>query len=230
LRRTLHSKIPIRPYQALAAALFGFFCLAGSSALGASMELPSPPLAGIWGLALVTGVAVLFGRRRLNLRSSTAALNHPANDFSRQLADALSRVPEQTPPSDRNPRANLRLRCVGGRKRLAPGVEDEIYGIAREALTNALRHSHAENIEVALTFSSDSLRVVVRDDGCGITPDLVAARQGSYGGLVLMRERAEQIGGQLRLRSALRRGTEVELSVPGVFSVKSRGSASAYGL
>ena len=79
--------------------------------------------------------------------------------------------------------------------------------IGREAVLNALRHSDAGNIEVTLAFRPKSFKLAVRDDGRGIAPD--AVRNGS--GLSRMRDRAERMGGRLRLRSAPRRGAEMEL-------------------
>jgi hypothetical protein len=136
-----------------------------------------------------------------------------------ELPEALSRVPE-TAVGECSERPSFRVLCEGSRKPLAPAIEDEIYRIGREAVLNAFRHSRARNIEVSLKFRPDSLRVVVRDDGCGITPDLVARSREANRGLAAMRDKAEKIGARLRLRSAPERGTELELSVPGVFSIE----------
>jgi signal transduction histidine kinase len=135
-----------------------------------------------------------------------------------ELPEALSRVPE-TAVGECSGRPSFRVLCEGSRKPLAPAIEDEIYRIGREAVLNAFRHSRARNIEVSLKFRPDSLRVVVRDDGCGITPELVARSRDANRGLAAMRDKAEKIGARLRLRSAPQRGTELELSVPGVFTM-----------
>jgi signal transduction histidine kinase len=141
--------------------------------------------------------------------------------FRFELAEAFSRIPEETASAECGGQPSFRVLCEGPRKPLEPRIEDEIYRIGREAVLNAFRHSRARNIEVALKFRSDSLRVVVRDDGCGMTPDLVARSRDAHRGLAAMRDKAEKIGARLRLRSAPRRGTELELSVPGVFSIYS---------
>ncbi len=49
-----------------------------------------------------------------------------------------------------------------------PAVRDEVYCIGREAVTNAFRHSRATRIEVQLEYGFRELRVLVRDNGCGI--------------------------------------------------------------
>ena len=55
----------------------------------------------------------------------------------------------------------------------------------------------------------------MRDDGCGIGPDVLHAGRAGHWGLPGMRERSEGIGAHLKLRSRIGGGTEVELIVPG---------------
>src|SRR4029077_11831702 len=90
-----------------------------------------------------------------------------------------------------------------------------VYRIGREALINAFRHARAKNIEVELKYSPRQLRVLVRDDGCGIEPGILQSGRDGHWGLSGMRERAEQIGARLHVYSSGAAGTEVELSVPG---------------
>jgi signal transduction histidine kinase len=94
-------------------------------------------------------------------------------------------------------------------------VRSEAYGIGREALLNALRHARAARVEVEIDYSGADLRLVVRDDGCGVEPGVLDSGREGHWGLSGMRERAEKIGARLRLLSATGAGTEVELTVPG---------------
>jgi len=110
---------------------------------------------------------------------------------------------------------------VQGRQReLGEELLNELYRIGREAIVNAYRHSRAQHIEVEIEFRATELRIAVRDDGCGIDPQ-VLQRKGHWG-LQGMRERAERIGAQLRILSKAGLGTEVELCVPSrvVFEAK----------
>jgi signal transduction histidine kinase len=110
---------------------------------------------------------------------------------------------------------------------LHPEIRDEVYWIGREALINAFRHAHAETIEIEVQYWSNSLRVIVRDDGCGIEPQLLDAGRDGQSGVRGMRERAEGIGSRLRLWSGRGRGTEVELSVPGHLAFRDPKAASS---
>jgi signal transduction histidine kinase len=110
------------------------------------------------------------------------------------------------------------VRCeisVSGRpKELKPAVQEQINLIGREALVNALLHSTATRIEAEVEYSARRVRVLVRDNGCGIDPQMARARRDSHWGLLGMRERAESIGARLTIWSRPGAGTEVEISVP----------------
>ena len=115
-----------------------------------------------------------------------------------------------------------------GQPRLLPSlVRDEAYLIAREAVINAFRHAQASKIEVEVGYGSRHLRVMVRDNGCGIDSQLLRTGREGHWGLPGMRERAEKIGGKLNVLSGVDAGTEMELSVPGALAFHD-GSASRF--
>ena len=99
---------------------------------------------------------------------------------------------------------------------LRRAVKEEAYRIAREALLNAFRHAQASSIEVQIVFEDDKLRVRIRDDGRGIDPaTLNIGGTPGHWGLVGMKERAREMGGELCVWSRPGGGTEIELTVPG---------------
>jgi signal transduction histidine kinase len=108
----------------------------------------------------------------------------------------------------------FRVSVTGHPKAFHPAIEEEIYLIAREAVTNALRHSAATSIEADVEYLPGAMRVVVRDNGLGIDQDVLEAGRASHWGLLGMRERAGNIGAQLRIWSRKGAGTEVEVFVP----------------
>jgi signal transduction histidine kinase len=102
--------------------------------------------------------------------------------------------------------------------RMAPVVEQTMFSVIQEALGNIRKHAHATRIELGLTLDGDRLIGTVRDNGDGFD---VKATQAGYAerpsqsmGMVNMFERAERIGGQVKIDSTLGRGTTVTITVP----------------
>jgi signal transduction histidine kinase len=130
---------------------------------------------------------------------------------SRSLEGTLSGLRDEF-----SPRHGLQFRVFisGKSKALRPDVQEQLYLIAREALFNALRHSDASSIEVEVEYLPRQLRLVVSDNGCGIDPQVVQPGRGAHWGLLGMRERAGNIGAELRVLSRPGAGTEVTISIP----------------
>jgi signal transduction histidine kinase len=94
---------------------------------------------------------------------------------------------------------------------LPPDLRHNIFLIIKEALTNALKHSGAGEVQVHAKISGYTLEILVRDDGKGFDPASLA--EGRRNGLGNMRRRAEVIRGGLELQSAAGEGTTMKLSV-----------------
>jgi two-component system, NarL family, sensor histidine kinase UhpB len=92
---------------------------------------------------------------------------------------------------------------------LDPDVELVVYRVAQEALTNALRHSHAANVTASLRPQDAKVVLEITDDGCGLKGPV---NEGS--GIAGMRERALLVGADLQIESAAGGGVAVRLSVP----------------
>ena len=85
---------------------------------------------------------------------------------------------------------------TGQRRRLTRSVEDAAFRIGREAVVNAVRHAEASRIEIHVDFGATRLRLEVRDDGRGFTPEQAEeARRRGHFGLSGARERATRMGG-----------------------------------
>jgi two-component system, NarL family, sensor histidine kinase UhpB len=87
-----------------------------------------------------------------------------------------------------------------------------LFRILQETLTNVLRHAKAGKVAVQLTRSNGRVRLEVRDDGCGIPPDVISSTRSL--GLLGMRERATLLGGDFHIGGANGGGTIVTVSVP----------------
>jgi signal transduction histidine kinase len=94
--------------------------------------------------------------------------------------------------------------------RLIPDIENAIYRLVQEALTNVVKHSGADQVSIAVRESNGTVSVDVGDNGSGF--DLTGATDGF--GLVGMRERAELAGGRLAIASKRGEGTTVSAVLP----------------
>lgn len=160
------------------------------------------------------------GRNAVRGLRSTRSASFDLEEAFAQIQGELS-LPEQM---EEKP-VSFRVVSEGQRMRLHPVLRDEVYRIGREALLNAFRHAKAKQIEIELNYSSSLLRVRVRDDGCGIDPQILEQGRDGHWGLSGMRERADRIGARLRLWSSAKGGTEVELSVPGHIAFRDESKA-----
>jgi signal transduction histidine kinase len=139
-----------------------------------------------------------------DMDTSLAELRSPLE--GRRLDEAVRARAHEIAPDGR-PRITVRGRAPD----LPPLVGAHAYRIASEALTNALRHADASQIDVDFTHRGGRLRVSVRDDGRGL-PD--RTRPGATG-LEAMHNRAATIGAQLTLgASDSSGGTLIELDIP----------------
>ncbi len=89
----------------------------------------------------------------------------------------------------------------------------QVMRVIQEALANVRKHAAATKVVVSIAHRDGALEVAVADDGCGFIPD-AAAQSGQHFGLHIMKERSQEVGGQLDIESAPGQGTTVRLRVP----------------
>jgi len=94
---------------------------------------------------------------------------------------------------------------------LSRGVEDHLFRILQESVSNALRHAKAESVDILLVERDGFIILRIMDDGIGF--DLDEKKSSSYG-LANMEERAAEIGAKLRIVSVPKKGTRIEVRVP----------------
>ena len=95
-----------------------------------------------------------------------------------------------------------------------------VYRLVQEALTNAVRHSGARNVEISVTAADGVVTGVVADDGSGFSG---SPQKGL--GLVGLQERVRELGGSARIISSPERGTRVEFRLPQPSPVPLAGAA-----
>jgi signal transduction histidine kinase len=166
-------------------------------------------------------------------RQPNGGFGQPLNEIaglSRELVDSMSDIvwaidPEQDRLEDlshrmrrlandmfsyngvdvrfQGPNSDPGLRCDAEIRR-------QVFLIFKEALHNAVRHSHCQRVELRIEQEGGWLRLALADDGTGLDPE--KARRGH--GLASMRQRAEQAGGRLTVESAPGRGSRLEVYIP----------------
>jgi signal transduction histidine kinase len=106
----------------------------------------------------------------------------------------------------------LDFQCAIGAKNLPAVIERELYFTLREGILNAVRHSRATELHLALTATAEGFEARLRDNGVGF--DTSATSGSSHYGLKGMRERIRKIGGDLVLDTAPGKGTAIKITVP----------------
>jgi len=98
--------------------------------------------------------------------------------------------------------------------RLAVRVENTLFRIVQEALTNVAKHAQATQVTVTIEMHNGTLRMVVADDGVGFDPERLPTPGVNQGwGLIIMRERAEAVGGVFSIESRPGSGTRLIVEV-----------------
>jgi signal transduction histidine kinase len=111
---------------------------------------------------------------------------------------------------------DVRFHAQNMPERLAPEKELTLYRIAQEGLTNAIRHAASNEVFITLSCRNSSIYLSVEDDGKGFDhtklDESVLGRERL--GISIMRERAAQFGGELRIESNPGKGTHVSVELP----------------
>ncbi len=121
------------------------------------------------------------------------------------LADFIDHI------SERPHAPEVTYRCEVEFRRLAPIIENAIFRVAQEAITNAFLHSKSELVRVSLVQDGEEVTIEVQDYGIGYDPANVAT--GRFG-LDGMRERARSFGKELELDSRPGQGTRIRATFP----------------
>lgn len=154
-------------------------------------------------------------RRALDLaRASLDAARRSVLDLraapldGQTLAEALPRLAHDLVAAGQ---LDVAVEITGAAYPLPPSVAVGLYRIAQEAITNVVRHAHAQHLALRLHVTTDQAALVVADDGRGFDPAHVPP---GHFGLTGVRERAHLLGGALYLRSKPGGGTHLEARVP----------------
>jgi len=176
--------------------------------------------------------AALRRLRQGSVESGFEQLSVALVHLGKSMADARQAIwglktPElEELPLDRALEAAAERVCAGGprlvyavsgnSKPLGSCLEQHVYRIGVEAITNAVRHSGCTEIAVDLEYRELSIVLRVRDDGCGFHTSGTEGQspQGNHWGLTGIRARAKQCAGDVAIQSAPGAGTDVRFEAP----------------
>lgn len=105
---------------------------------------------------------------------------------------------------------NVKSKWAGDINRISQELSRELSMIIREALTNAVRHGKAQNLQVSGIIRADDVAITILDDGTGFDPKLVKRMNG----LLSMNYRIKEMGGVFKLNSNPGKGTKIVVTVP----------------
>ncbi len=151
----------------------------------------------------------LAGRTAVELRRIVAALS-PAVLERLGLEAALRHLAARF--GKLHP-ARLRVRVRLPDEQLSRPAEEVIYRVTQECLHNIARHSRATAVNLDLHAADKNIELSVTDNGAGFSADRVGGKMNSFG-LTGMRERAELLGGTLRVLTKPGQGTRIRLQLP----------------
>lgn len=96
---------------------------------------------------------------------------------------------------------------------LSETIEEHVFRIIQESLSNILRHANATEVTVDISRRAKELFIHIRDDGKGFDVNHNSDRKTSYG-LKTMRERSDELGGTFTVRSNVDEGTYIDIRIP----------------
>jgi signal transduction histidine kinase len=155
------------------------------------------------------------------LKRAVIVLNDSIADLRRNLAELHESTPKVADPlpvllkrlsedPHYNSMVNITLNVpINEQKSLSPMRSSHVAAIVNEALSNAVRHAQAQHIHIAAQDLGERLRIVIKDDGGGISP---AAKHGY--GLSNMRDRAHLLNGTIEFEN--NKGAQITLVIPWV--------------
>jgi PAS domain S-box-containing protein len=142
-------------------------------------------------------------------RRSVQALRPRALE-GRTLTQALAQEAKRLPEDGKH---SCEFIQKGEALKLSAEIQNELFRIAQEAMTNISKHAQAKSVWITLEFKDNQAILTVRDDGIGFAATDSPKTKGGYG-LSTMRERALRIGGKLEIKSAASGGTAIRVVVP----------------
>jgi signal transduction histidine kinase len=128
-------------------------------------------------------------------------------DLATALADAARNLTSGTSTQSE-------FHIKGTPRQLPATVENNLWRIGQEAMTNAMKHAHPRHLRVELAFAPKEVTLSIADDGRGFDTTNNRLSGDGHFGLIGMRERAERLKGKLDIESGEGTGTRISVTAP----------------
>ncbi|WP_018922016.1 sensor histidine kinase [Salsuginibacillus kocurii] len=148
------------------------------------------------------------------VKTSLAEVRRIIYDLRPMALDDLGLVPtlrKYLQNLNENTDLSLRFSNYGDEKRLPPNFEVGLFRLVQEAVQNALKHAEPTDIHVKIEMRPQHINMIIQDNGKGF--DQENKRDDSFG-LIGMRERVQNLKGELDIQSASNQGTKIIIRVP----------------
>lgn len=151
---------------------------------------------------------------KATIRDSLADVRRIIFDLRPMALDDLGLVPtvqKYIEGISKKTATNIKFDVHGQVVRLSSAMEVVLFRLIQESLTNIMKHAHARHAEIKLTFQTEVIDLVIKDDGIGF--ELTDKSKLGYG-LLGMKERVKLLNGEIFIHSHVGRGTSISLSLP----------------
>lgn len=138
--------------------------------------------------------------------------NHLAILRSWEMADLRQAIDSYAEFIGRQAQVEINLEEDGESRSLPAQLCNQIFSLVQEVLNNVAKHAQAHQAQIMLHWSRESLEICVVDNGVGFEPS-TALSNGHYG-LLMLREQAADLHGDVQIDSAPGQGTRVKLHIP----------------
>jgi len=142
--------------------------------------------------------------------------------------DLVSALRQAVGPFVMGTQVKVEISVKGQPRRMTVPVEMNLLRIGQEAVTNAIKHAHAQHIALELRYDPETVCLRVIDDGRGFSEDEIALSGNGHFGLLDMRERAQALGCSLHVKSEPGGGTCIEVDVTANAKELSDGKLEAH--
>ena len=154
-----------------------------------------------------------YTARRLatDILDDVRAVVHSIRHQDFQFEAAMTKLVEQT-RAIKGTEIEIELSLLASS--LPQAIAYQLYNIARECLTNSVKHSDADKLTVVVREETGSIKLDYTDNGCGFDYAERSGDQSRGYGIIGMIERAESLSGTLVLESGIGKGTKISVTVP----------------